>query len=124
MNKAIIPGIMLAAAVLATGCKKVDNDTSMGPAQEAGKAIDDTGAKVANETREGVERADQAAERAGANIERAAERAEANVERAGAEVRQESREAAQDVKQGVSHATNETGKAVERAGEKIQDASK
>lgn len=123
MNKAIISGIMLAAAVLATGCKKADND-AMGPAQEAGKALDDAGAKVANETREGVERADQAAERAGANMERAADRAEANLEQAGAQVRQESREAAHDVKQGVSNATNATGKAVERAGEKIQDASK
>jgi len=43
---------------------------------------------------------------------------------AGAEVRQESREAGQNIKEGASDATAATGRAVERAGEKIQDASK
>jgi uncharacterized protein with beta-barrel porin domain len=123
MNKTTISGIMLAVAVLATGCNKADNN-SMGPAQEAGKAVDQAGANVARETREGIERADQATERAAANAERTAERAGDNIERAGAEVRQESREAAQDVKQGVSNATEATGRSVERAGERMQDAAK
>ncbi|HEY1044560.1 MAG TPA: hypothetical protein VGE60_11925 [Telluria sp.] len=134
MKKTTLTGIMLAVAVLATGCTKQDND-GMGPAQEAGKAVDEAGATVARETEQGLERADQAAERAAANVDQAAERAEANIEHAadhaeanleaaGAEVRQESREAAADVKRGVSNATNETGKAIERTGEKIQDASK
>lgn len=112
MNKITISGILLAVAVMATGCKKAD-DPTMGPAQEAGKAVDQAGANVAAETREGVQKADAAAERA-----------EANVEKAGAEVRQESKEAAAEVKQGVSNATDATGKAVERAGEKMQDAAK
>jgi hypothetical protein len=124
MKTTTISGILLAVAVLATGCnKKADND-SMGPAQEAGKAVDNAGANVALETREGLQRADQATERAGQNMEQAAERAGDNMQRAGAEVRQESREAAQDVKQGVSKATEATGKSVERAGERIQDAAK
>lgn len=123
MNKTTLTGIMLAIAVLATGCSDRDRD-GRGPAEEAGKAVDDAGATVARETEQGVERADAAAERAAENVDQAAERAEANIEQAGAEVRQETREAAADVKRGVSNATNETGKAVERAGEKIQDASK
>jgi hypothetical protein len=123
MNKTTLTGIMLALAVLATGCSDRDRD-GRGPAEEAGKAVDDAGANVARETDQAVERADAAAERAAANVDAAAERAEANiehaadhaeagVERAGAEVREETREAA------VA-----TGKAVERTGEKIQEKSK
>ena len=43
---------------------------------------------------------------------------------AGAEVRQESREAGQNIKEGASDAATATGRAVERAGEKMQDAAK
>lgn len=123
MTKTTISAILLAVAVLTTGCAKKDND-AMGPAQEAGKSLDQAGANAAQETREGVVAADQAAERAGENMEQAADRAGDSMQRAGAEVRQESREAAAEVKQGVSNATDATGKAVERAGENMQDAAK
>jgi colicin import membrane protein len=123
MNKTTISGIFLAVAVLATGCHKTD-DTAMGPAQQAGKAVDDAGATVAQNAREGAERADQAAERAGDKIDHAAKRAGDNLEQAGAEVRQESKEAAHDMKEDAKDATAATGKSIERAGERIQDASK
>jgi colicin import membrane protein len=43
---------------------------------------------------------------------------------AGAEVRQESKAAAADVKEGAKDATAATGRALERTGEKMQNASK
>jgi len=135
MNKTTISALMLAVAVLATGCKKADNDPSTGPAQEAGKTIDNTAAAAAQNTREAgaavgaaTERAavnaDKAAERAGDKIENAADRANQNMKEAGAEVRQESHEAAANVKEGAAHVTNKAGQGLERAGEKMQDASK
>jgi colicin import membrane protein len=125
LNKATLSGIMLAVAVLATGCHKAeDNNSNMGPAQTAGKAVDDTGAKVAAETREGADRAAAAADRANDKAAAAVDRAGDNLQQAGAEIRQDSKEAAHNAKEGVKNATEATGKAVERTGEKIQDASK
>ena len=132
MNKTTISALMLAVAVLATGCKKADNDPSTGPAQEAGAAIDNAGAQVAEETKEGAaavgaateqaaENIDQATDRAAANIDQATDKAAANMREAGAEVRQESKEAAAEVAQGADAINDKTGKALERAGEKMQD---
>lgn len=131
MNKTTISALMLAVAVLATGCKK-DADPSTGPAQEAGKAIDNAGAKVAEETKEGAatvgaateraaENVDQATDRAAANIDQATDKAAENLKEAGAEVRQESKEAAAEVRQGADAVNDKAGKALERAGEKMQD---
>ena len=106
MKKITIPALMLAVAMVATGCKKADDNPNMGPAQEAGAAIDNAGANTAAAAREGAERVDAATDRAAANMENAAERA------------------GQNIKEGASDATAATGRAVERAGEKIQDASK
>jgi PBP1b-binding outer membrane lipoprotein LpoB len=135
MNKTTISALMLAVAVLATGCKKADNDPSTGPAQEAGKAIDNTAANAAQETREATaataaaadragDKIENAADRAGDKIENAADRANQNMKEAGAEVRQETREAAHDVKHGAANATDAAGKSLERTGEKMQEASK
>lgn len=132
MNKTTISALMLAVAVLATGCKKADNDPSTGPAQEAGAAIDNAGAKVAEETKEAgaavgaateraAENVDAATERAAANIDQATDKAAENLKEAGAEVRQESKEAAAEVRQGADAINDKAGKAVERAGEKMQD---
>ena len=41
MKATTISSIMLAVAVLVTGCHKAEDKDGMGPAQEAGKAIDD-----------------------------------------------------------------------------------
>ena len=131
MNKATISALMIAVAVLATRCKK-DADPSTGPAQEAGAAIDNAGAEVAQETKEAgaaiensaeraAENVDQATDRAAANIDQATDKAAENLKEAGAEVRQETKEAAAEVRQGADAINDKAGKAVERAGEKMQD---
>ena len=134
-----LSSIMFAVAVLATGCHKTEKTTvetnGMGPAQTAGKNIDDAGAKAAAESREAAANANAAANRAGEKIDAAtdraavkadaaADRAAANMHEAGAEVRQESKEAAANVKEGAKDATSATGRALERTGEKMQNASK
>jgi colicin import membrane protein len=139
MKTTTISSILLAVAVLATGCHKAEPTTAetngMGPAQAAGKAVDDAGAKAAVETREAAadanaaanragEKIDAATDRAGAKIDAAADRTAANMREAGAEVRQESKEAAHNVKEGAADATAATGRALERTGEKMQKAAK
>ena len=47
---ATITALMLAVAVMATGCKKADDNPNMGPAQEAGAAVDNAAANAAQET--------------------------------------------------------------------------
>jgi colicin import membrane protein len=137
MKTTTISSILFAVAVLATGCHKADTTTNkdMGPAQTAGKAVDDTGAKAAAETREAAAdakaaadraatNANAAADRAGEKIDAAADRAGENMKQAGAEVRQDSKEAAHNVKEGAKDATAATGRALERTGEKMQNSSK
>jgi colicin import membrane protein len=132
-----ISSILFAAAVLMTGCHKAEpTDTNgMGPAQAAGKAVDDAGANAAATTREAAadanaaanragEKIDAATDRAAEKVDAAADRTAANMKEAGAEVRQESKEAAADVKEGAKDATAATGRALERTGEKMQNASK
>jgi len=139
MKTTTISGMLLAVAVLATGCHKAEPTTAdtngMGPAQSAGKAVDDAGAKAAAESRQAAadanaaanragDKIDAATDRAGAKIDAAADRTADNMKQAGAEVRQGSKEAAHNVKEGASDATAATGRALERTGQKMQDASK
>jgi hypothetical protein len=134
-----LSSIVLAVAVLATGCHKTEKTTvetnGMGPAQTAGKAVDDTGAKVAADSRAAAadanaaanragEKIDAATDRAAVKVDAAADRTAANMREAGAEVRQESHDAAQNMKEGTKDATAATGRALERTGEKMQNASK
>jgi hypothetical protein len=120
MKTTTISAILLAVAVLATGCKKAD-DPSMGPAQEAGKALDNAGAEVRQESREAAAATEHAADRAGDKMREAGAEVRQETREAGAEVRQESRDAAQNVREGADKATDATGRALERAGEKMQD---
>jgi colicin import membrane protein len=128
MKTTTISSMLLAVAVLATGCHKAEpttaNTNGMGPAQAAGKAVDDTGAKAAAESRQAAADANAAANRAGEKIDAAAERTGENMRQAGAEVREGSKEAAQNVKEGASDATAAAGRGLERTGQKMQDASK
>jgi hypothetical protein len=123
-----IPSILLAVAVLATGCHKTEKTTvetnDMGPAQTAGKAVDDAGAKTAAAAQQAGDNARDAAQRAGDKMSDAAARTDAAAREAGADARANAHEAGQDIKEGVSNATDATGKAVERTGQKMQDASK
>jgi hypothetical protein len=133
-----LSGLVLAVAVLATGCHKTEKTTvetnGMGPAQTAGKAVDDTGAKAAANAREAAadanaaanragEKIDAATDRAAVKVDAATDRAAANMREAGAEVRQESHEAAANAKEGAKDATAATGRALERTGEKMQNSA-
>ena len=128
MKTTTISSMLLAVAVLATGCHKAEttpaNTNGMGPAQSAGKAVDDAGAKAAEESRQAADKANAAAARAGDKIDAAAERTGENMRQAGAEVREGSKEAAQNVKESAKDATAATGRALERTGEKMQNDSK
>lgn len=91
-------GTLLLLAALA-GCSR--DEDAMGPAQRAGKALDEAGAKVSNQLDRELAKADRAAE----------------------EARDKIKDATRDAKGGLKRATEEVGKKVEDAGEKIQDAA-
>lgn len=99
---------LLALALLAgaAGCSRRDN--AMGPAQQAGKAVDDAGARVAQKLHEPIDKAQQAAEQVAQSADQA---------------RDKIRDATEDASRGLDKATEEVGKKVERAGEKIQQAA-
>jgi gas vesicle protein len=102
-------GALMVLAVLAgaTGCSR--RDEPVGPAQKAGKAIDDAGDKVAAKLHEQLDKADQATK--------------ALTEQADRE-RQKIKEATEDASRNLDKATEQVGKKVEQVGEKIQDAAK
>jgi hypothetical protein len=91
-------GMLLVLAALA-GCSR--DEEAIGPAQRAGKALDDAGARVTHQVDKELAKADRAAE----------------------EVREKIKDATQDARGGLKRATEEVGKKVEDAGEKIQDAA-
>ena len=99
MNRTCI-SIALLAATLVAGCNP-SKDEGIGPAQQAGKAIDDAGAKVAGKVQEQVDKADAAAEQA----------------------RERAKEATAQASRNLDKATEAVGKKVEEAGEKIQQAA-
>jgi hypothetical protein len=90
-------GTLLLLAALA-GCSR--DEEAMGPAQRAGKVLDDAGAKVSRQLDGELAKADRAAD----------------------EARDKIKDATKDAKGGLKRATEEVGKKVEDAGEKIQDA--
>jgi hypothetical protein len=101
-------GAVVALAVLlgAAGCNRQD---TMGPAQKAGKAVDDTGEQVARKLHDQLDKADQAAQQVAKSAE---------------QTREKIKDATEDASRGLGKATEEVGKKVERAGEKIQDAAR
>lgn len=102
MKRSIVVGGLLAAlcyTALLGGCKpQVDG---AGPAEKAGKAIDDAGARVAGKVQEQVEKADAAA----------------------AQAREKAKEATAEASRNLERATETVGKKVEQAGEKMQRAA-
>ncbi|QNA90261.1 glycosyltransferase family 1 protein [Massilia sp. Dwa41.01b] len=112
-----VPLLVALACGLAAGCAR--EDESMGPAQKAGKVVDEAGQKVAGELRAPLDKADEAArqavERADAARERLAERTEA--------ARAKIHDATAEAERGLEKATGKVGEKVERAGEKMQEAA-
>ncbi len=96
--KTTMLGTLLALALLA-GCSR--DEDALGPAQKAGKALDDAGVRVSRQVEDELAKADRAAAEARARI----------------------KDATKDAKGGLERATEEVGKKVEDAGEKIQDAA-
>jgi outer membrane murein-binding lipoprotein Lpp len=106
MDKKLMFAALLALAAVA-GCNRQQDD--IGPAQKAGKAVDDAGARVAARLHEPIDKAHEAAQAAADSAQQASEKI---------------KDATEDARAGLNTAAGEVGKKVERAGEKIQDAAK
>lgn len=117
MKATTIFSALLVLAV-AAGCSR--DEEAMGPAQKAGKAMDEAGDRVAQGLRAPLEKADEAAEQARAKAEEArrqlAERTEA--------AREKIEDATEEAGRGLEKATGKVGEKVERAGEKMQEAAR
>jgi predicted small secreted protein len=100
MNAKTPWSVLLVAALLA-GCNQSSSD-SMGPAERAGKAVDDAGAKVASKVQEQVVKADEAARQA----------------------KEKAKDVAAEASHNLDRATAKVGEKVERAGEKMQEAAR
>lgn len=98
MNRTFVFTTLLATLLLA-GCKPQAD--GVGPAEKAGRAIDDAGARVAGKVQAQVDKADAVAAQARDNAKAATAEASRNLDKATAAV----------------------GKKVEQAGEKIQQAA-
>ena len=96
--KTTLLAALLALAMLAA-CSR--DEDALGPAQKAGKVLDDAGARVSRQVEGELAKADRAA----------------------AEAREKIKDATKDAKGGLERATEKVGKKVEDAGEKIQDAA-
>ncbi|MGH8853899.1 MAG: hypothetical protein ACREWI_06430 [Telluria sp.] len=91
--------LVLAAQLALAGCSRPDEEP--GPAQRAGKALDDAGVRVSRQVEGELAKADRAAD----------------------EAREKVKDATSDASHGLKRTTEEVGKKVEEAGEKIQDAA-
>ena len=96
MKRTAIIGMLLAASL--AGCGKSDSN-GVGPAQQAGKAIDDASVKVAAKVHEEVGKADAAAEAARAKTPDAVEQAKRNLDKVTDKVGQKVEEAGQKMQQ-------------------------
>lgn len=108
MNKTTLMAALLALAALA-GCQPKQDTAGVGPAQQAGKAVDDAGAKIAKSLHAPIDKAQEA---------------KRQMEAAGEETKKQIAAATDDARDGLNKATEEVGKKVERAGEKIQESAK
>lgn len=117
MKRTSMFGALLVLA-MAAGCSR--DEAAMGPAQQAGKAVDEAGDKVAAGLRAPLEKADEAAkklaERAEEQRSRLADRTE--------EAREKIKDATQEAGRGLQKATGKVGEKVEQAGEKLQEAAR
>jgi predicted small secreted protein len=93
--------LVIVLASLLAGCNQSPGD-GVGPAERAGKAVDDAGAKVSSAVQQQVVKADEAAERA----------------------REKAKVAAAEASRNLDRATAKVGEKVEKAGEKMQEAAR
>jgi methyl-accepting chemotaxis protein len=109
MKTTTILSAVLALALVGGMSACTRRDESMGPAQEAGKKIDNVGDKVAKDLHDKLDKANQAAKDAAKSAQDTADKIN---------------DATADAAKGLNKATEEVGKKVERAGEKMQEAAK
>lgn len=104
---------MLALVLLAgvSACSK--RDDGMGPAQQAGQAVDKAGDKMAHEMHDKLDKAHAAARQVGDSAQQTRDR-----------IAEATEAAAADAGKGLDAATEKVGKKVEQAGEKIQQSTK
>lgn len=95
MKRIAMIGMLLAACLAA--CQK-SND-GMGPAQQAGKTLDEVGAKAADKVHEEVGKADAAAAQAREKAPEAVEQARRNLDKVADKVGQKVEEAGQKLRQ-------------------------
>jgi hypothetical protein len=98
MKKIAMIGILL--AVCLAGCNK--SKDGMGPAQQAGKAVDEASVKAAAKVKEEVAKADAAA----------------------ADARAKAPDAVEKAKHNLNKVTDKVGEKVEEAGKKMQQDAK
>lgn len=111
LNAALV--LCLLAGV--TACTK--RDETMGPAQKAGKAVDNVGDQVARDLHANIDKANQATK----EIEKSARD---TADRINQDTSEKINQATEDASKGLDKATVAVGKKVERAGEKIQESTR
>lgn len=116
--------LLLALGALASGCQKPSDPAAVGPAQKAGAVVDTAAANAAEDAREAAAQAARGARKVEGDARQAAENATDAADAAGERISEQSRQAASNVKNSVDALVNKAGVGVERAGQKIQDASK
>ena len=116
MKATTVFGALLVLAV--AGC--TGDDEAMGPAQKAGKAVDEAGNRVAQGLRAPIEKADEAAQQARERAEEARRQLAARTE----EAREKIEDATEEAGRGLQKATGKVGEKVEKAGEKMQQAAR
>ena len=110
-------GALLVLAL--AGCSPRDENDA-GPAQKAGKAIDDAGDNVARELRAPLEKPDEAARRVAERADEARDRLAERTE----EAREKIKDATDEAGRGLQKAGTVVGEKVERAGEKMQESAR
>ena len=116
MKATRVLGALLVLAI--AGC--TGNDEAIGPAQKAGKAVDEAGNRVARTLRAPIDKADEAAQQARQRAEEARRQLAARTEAA----REKIEDATEEAGRGLEKATDKVGEKVERAGERMQGASR
>jgi biopolymer transport protein ExbB/TolQ len=104
--------VTLTALALLGGCQKKEDPSEAGPAERAGRKID-----------QATEQAGQKLDQAGHKLDNAAQQASQQLSEAAKETSQQLDKAADKAGETLNSATKEAGRKLERAGEKMQTAA-
>ena len=105
----LVPAVVaLALSAGLAGCQPKQDTGAIGPAQQAGKAVDDAGAQVAKSLHAPIDKAEEAKRK---------------MAEAGEQAKKQIAEATGDARDGLDKATVEVGKKVEQVGEKMQKSA-